>query len=590
MPKNAKKAKPVTAGTIKVKLGIINYGILALFLFSSEFMNAIFNNKLDEAGASFAQRVSFAFKPTVVFLFFIFASVLFTMILRYLRPLFSWMKKGTFYLKARTAAIRIPWTILIFQVVAWTTGTTLYYAINGFQAESGIPYIFGLLLKVAVGLIAGMFTAILVNLTLLPVKGLLKIEDIKKGENDGFSRIRDTLVVLFASFYIVVTFAYIAYYYARYGAITIGISFYLPLFTLCIISLAVPVMLMALARYEYRIQIKSITGVVRDLAGENSDPDHRISILTFNELGEIAAYVNTILNNFASLLSKISSTGMTIAESTKQISSSSHQNAAYANEQAAAATEVVSTMEDVDTLSKEVGNQVRKVAEQSSSVKQHVQDGVSTIQQNLEQMNHVRSSYAQTIEGIRTLGEHIDGIWEIVKIINGIAGQIKIIAFNAALEASSAGDAGKNFEIVAGEIRRLADNTVDSTKEIKNRITEIEEASDKLIQLSEQDSGKIEEAWELSRKVEGLFSRILEASDTSAASAAEIQDSVDKQVNAFEQILITLRQISEGISEFTGSIDESSETAAALEGTAGVLKEIVERYGIREDQKDENPL
>ncbi|THB68701.1 MAG: chemotaxis protein, partial [Spirochaetaceae bacterium] len=210
----------------------------------------------------------------------------------------------------------------------------------------------------------------------------------------------------------------------------------------------------------------------------------------------------------------------------------------------------------------------------------NVQDGFTIIRQNLQQMDHVKTSYMQTIDGIKNLSEHISGIWEIVKIINGIAGQIKIIAFNAALEASSAGEAGKNFEIVASEIRRLADNTVASTKEIRSRIGEIEEASDKLIQFSGSDSEKIQEAWKLSQVIEDLFAKILQSSEASAESAEEIQGSVDKQVNAFEQILITLRQISEGISEFTASIDENSTTAESLNQTVQVLNNIVQRHQV----------
>lgn len=576
--------------SLKLRLGIINYAVLGFFLFLSEFLNAVFNNTLDARGASFLERVSFTFKPMVVLLYLFFATIIFLIVLSYLRPLFTFLDKKEKYQQARTAAIRIPWTILIFEVCSWALGTTVYYMMYKFKAESGIPFVFGLLLKVAVGSMAGMYSAILINLVLMPAKQELSIQEIRKGEYDGFSRVRDTLVVLFSSFYIVVIFSYITYYYANRGAAggqVLGTAFYLPLFGLCLGSIAVAAGLIALSRYEYRKQIRSIRDVVRDLSLQSSDLDHRINILNFNELGEIAGYVNAILGNFDTLLGDIQGTSEKIGESTKRVAATSQQNAAYSNQQAAAATEVVSTMEDVNILSKQVGGGIRLVADQSVAVKEHVRDGFSTIQQNLEKMDQVKISYGQTIDGIRTLGEHINGIWEIVKIINNIAGQIKIIAFNAALEASSAGEAGKNFEIVASEIRRLADNTVASTGEIKSRISEIEEASDKLVQSSEEDSEKIQEAWEMSQKIEGLFTHILDASETSAGSAEEIRESVSKQMNAFEQILVTLRQISEGISEFAQTIDENTDTAHTLEETAQVLGGIVESYKVKNEESAE---
>ena len=563
---------------LRLRVVAINFIFLGVFLFSSEFINAVFNNALDAQGAGLAYRLQFTFKPAVVGLYLVFSIILVSLVFKYLTPLFRWLDHGEGYEKARTSAIRVPWVILLFQIIAWTTGTTTYYALYGFVAESGIPYVFGLLIKLSVGIVAGMYTAVTINLALIPAKRQLQIVHLQQDEHDGFARVQDLLIMLSSAFYIAITLAYVAYYYASAGQVTIDTGFYVSLLGLAATSMVIAVGLMGLSRLQNAVQVQSVSQVVRSLAMENSDPDKRIHILTYNELGDIASSVNTILDNFRSLITEIQQTSTGISESTSRLSSTTQQNAAYAAEQAAASTEVVSTMEDVDTLSKNVGRKIRAVADQSLVVKENVQDGFAIIRQNLEQMNHVKSSYMQTIEGIKNLSEHINGIWEVVKIINGIAGQIKIIAFNAALEASSAGDAGKNFEIVASEIRRLADNTVASTKEIRTQIGEIEEASDKLIQFSGQDSEKIQEAWKLSQVIEDLFAQILQSSEASAESAEEIQGSVDKQVNAFEQILTTMRQISEGISEFTVSIDDNSATAESLNETVQVLNNIVQRH------------
>ena len=156
--------------SLKFKLGIINYGVLGFFLFFSEFLNAIFNNTLDAKGFPLSQRFAFAFKPAVVALYLLFATILYLIVLKFLRPLFRYLKEREEYQQARTSAIRIPWTILLFQVGTWALGTTVYYAMYGFVAESGIPYVFGLLLKVAVGTMAGMYSAILINIVLMSAK------------------------------------------------------------------------------------------------------------------------------------------------------------------------------------------------------------------------------------------------------------------------------------------------------------------------------------------------------------------------------------------------------------------------------------
>ena len=141
-----------------------------------------------------------------------------------------------------------------------------------------------------------------------------------------------------------------------------------------------------------------------------------------------------------------------------------------------------------------------------------------------------------TTEGIKALNKKIDGIWDIVGIINSVADQTKIIAFNAELEASSSGEAGKNFHIVATEIRRLSDTIIDSIKEIKSNIDEIQLASDRLILDSEKGTKQIDISCENAKSLERGFGSIMA---TSSPSSSE------------DQIFTSIQQIAQGIEEFS---------------------------------------
>lgn len=563
--------------TIRTRLAAVVFGILALFLFSSEFMNALFNNLLDARGATFMQRVVFSFKPTVVALFAFVSTLLYLLILRYLKPLLQYLAEGTQYEKARLAATRVPWMIIIFQLVAWTVGTTVYYMIHGWEAESGIPYAFGLTLKIAVGLPAAIYASILINIILIPAKRRLHIVQVGEGENDAFSRHRDFFAIAAVVVFITANFNYIVYYYSRASVEATFFTLYLPLLLVTFFYSIVSFGLVGLSKWEYFIQIRSITESLQEMASGRTNVERRVEITNFNELGEISAYINRILDTFVDLVEKIKSMAHQLSESSQRLAATSHQNAAYSNQQASATAEIVATMEDVNKLSMELGRQVHQVQESASTVKEHVREGFRITKENIEKMKDVTESYDETIGGMRNLGEHIAGIWEIVKIINGIAGQIKIIAFNAALEASSAGEAGKNFEIVASEIRRLADSTVSSTNEIRGRIGDIQHASDALITSSESDTLKIQDAWTMSNSLVQVFETILGSSEATSGAAEEMTRSVEQQINSFEQVLITTRQISEAIHEFAGTVEDSSATAETLEETVETLNRIVER-------------
>ena len=308
------------------------------------------------------------------------------------------------------------------------------------------------------------------------------------------------------------------------------------------------------------------------------DFTRKIEIKSKDEIGEISGYFNLVIDNFTELILKLKDSITGLLGSTQNLSVTSREISATSNTQAAAVREIVSTMEDSNTLAKQISVSIGEVNKISNQTKNDVETGVAFIQSSLEKMTEIKSKNKETIIGIKALGEKIDSIWDIVNIINGIVDQTKIIAFNAALEASSAGEAGKNFQIVASEIKRLADNTTISTKEIKSKISEIQSSSNNLIIISEEGSERVKEGWDLSNKLEEVFNEILNSADISARSAGQIDLSIKQQVSSFEQILLTLKEISGGIENFVVSTQHTSQASESLNQIASDLKKIIEKY------------
>lgn len=318
-------------------------------------------------------------------------------------------------------------------------------------------------------------------------------------------------------------------------------------------------------------------------AVSGGDLSQHIRRISNDEIGVMASSFNKIIEAFAQLVGDIRAGTHVLLEATHMLRASAQEIAATGNQQAAAVKEILSTMEDSDTLSKNVAVKIQEVVKIANSTQESVETGFTHIQDSLDKMSQIRETNGNTIGGIKTLGSQIESIWEIVNIINGIADQTKIIAFNAELEAASAGEAGKNFQIVAGEIRRLADNTVVSTSEIKQKINEIQHASDKLIIASEEGTQRIREGWDISQSIRGVFEDVLSSSEISAASAADIAHSIRMQVSSFEQIFVTLKQISEGINNFVESTRMTSDSADELKDIADGFKSSIGRYTLEEE-------
>ena len=228
-------------------------------------------------------------------------------------------------------------------------------------------------------------------------------------------------------------------------------------------------------------------------------------------------------------------------------------------------------MEDNTALSENISQKIKDVSKVAGKTNGDVNEGVLFIEENVRQLQEIASTNNNTISGIRNLGDKIENIWDIVTLINSVADQAKIIAFNAELEASSAGESGKNFHIVATEIRRLADGIIDGTKEIKDKITEIQETSDTLILESENGTEKIQSGVENAKNLEERFRSIKNASEITAESADKITTIIQQQAVASEQILVTLKQISSGVENFTSATENISKASQNLKLIADEL-------------------
>ena len=274
---------------------------------------------------------------------------------------------------------------------------------------------------------------------------------------------------------------------------------------------------------------------------------------------------------FTILIKRIQSTERQISKNlfkeTQSLAVATKESDAASHDQSAAVKEIVATMQDSTELAGNISEKVRHVTGLAEKSRDAVMSGREALQNNVDELLKIKETNKLTIEGIRELNKKIDGIWDVVSIINVVADQTKIIAFNAELEASSSGEAGKNFHIVATEIRRLSDNIIDSIREIKDRINEIQKASDSLILDSEKGTSQIDSGYMSAKSLESGFESIMQSSDNTASSTHEILDYVSQLSASSEQILITLRQIADGVenfTSFTANISSSSENVRQI--------------------------
>jgi methyl-accepting chemotaxis protein len=266
----------------------------------------------------------------------------------------------------------------------------------------------------------------------------------------------------------------------------------------------------------------------------------------------------------------------TMQRSTDEIFLFSKNILTTANNQASSIQEIESTINENTRIAADIAEKTGSVATIASRTEDDVKAGFSVLEQNVVKMEDIKTKNDSVIAGIVSLGNKITKIRDIIKTINTITDQTKVIAFNAALEAAGAGDKGKRFSVVASEVNRLADDIAALTKQIREQVEEIQDSSSSLIISSEESADKITEGRKLIKDLEEIFREIKNGAEITANQAQTITVSTQKQQKSTEQINIAIADISQGLNSFVHSTEAATTSAEGLTRLIEDLEGILE--------------
>ena len=233
----------------------------------------------------------------------------------------------------------------------------------------------------------------------------------------------------------------------------------------------------------YFRKIKKSTGTVQEALHSLSDKNIKNSNIIPADLSSELSYtiyiVNQTIRLFTTIMEQTSQTNEEINVASQNLSSISEETASTSIEQSTAVKEIVSTMEMTEELSQSIEQKIIEVKHLADKNMQDIEHDSTSIKLNLEKMQEIILANQSSIMGIQSLSNKIKSIWDIVNLIDGVADQTKIIAFNAELEAENIQEGKAKFKNVAQDIRTLADNVMKLTKEIRAQIQQIQNASSK---------------------------------------------------------------------------------------------------------------
>lgn len=296
-------------------------------------------------------------------------------------------------------------------------------------------------------------------------------------------------------------------------------------------------------------------------------------------IGPIADAINFTIEELHTLVEQVNHASALVVQASNQAQHVSSELLTAAHQQSARIEEttmaVVGMMESITEVS-DMATESARVAKQSLST---AEKGTLAVRESIAGMNEIRTYIQDTSKRVKRLGESSQEVGEVVALITDITDQTNVLALNAALQATAAGEAGHGFTVIAQEVQRLAERSAEASKQISELITTIQgDTQDAIAAMERSTLGvakgakrsdaagqALEEIEQVSKQLAQLISNIFDVTNTQTQAAHKV-------VANMEEILHITRRNTEGTGQTTASVKQITGFASELKASVSSFK------------------
>lgn len=331
--------------------------------------------------------------------------------------------------------------------------------------------------------------------------------------------------------------------------------------------------------------ITQITQKIEDMASNGGDLTQRVTIHTGDEIETLACATNKLMENLQNIMKQINEDTVQLHSSSQELSAITQQSS-QANDQIATSCQEMANdsnnsfekietnlilMDDVVSETNHVNSITMACTESFQNTNGYVKEGVEKLDEGIKEIEEFKQISNETTQVIERLNKKSEQIGSIINIINGIADQTNLLALNAAIEAARAGEHGKGFAVVAEEVRKLAEESAHSTKDIEYIIEEIRKEIEAVKISRMKGSKQINKTVHTFDEGNKIFTLISEASQMAVKEIEKIAMAVQNLSNNGSKIMTDIEDMKELASN---SNDGAQNIAAAVEEQSASMEEI----------------
>jgi aerotaxis receptor len=324
--------------------------------------------------------------------------------------------------------------------------------------------------------------------------------------------------------------------------------------------------------------VRSAINAARRMAA--MDLSEAIPVHGNDEIGLLLAQLAIMRNHFQEMAAMLRQSTAKLDLMARRLAESSQASASAASEHAEVASSMAASVEELSVSIDHVtdfSGEADKLSRESGSASR---DGGEVIQHAADEMSHIAETVNGSATAIRELESYTVEISTIVNVIKEIADQTNLLALNAAIEAARAGEQGRGFAVVADEVRKLAERTAASTKQIAGMIEKVQASSRHAVAEMENSVQQVEAGVDLARQAEQSIGTIRVSSTQVAEAVNEISQAIQEQSVAAREIAQNVERVAQMTEQGSYASQAAASLASDVTALSGELRRLAETFRI----------
>ncbi|HEV2854415.1 MAG TPA: methyl-accepting chemotaxis protein [Thermoanaerobaculia bacterium] len=294
--------------------------------------------------------------------------------------------------------------------------------------------------------------------------------------------------------------------------------------------------------------------------------------------GRLAVSLSNATNALDVLAQQIQTSSIEVASAANSVNEIASELASGSSQQAASVVEITAAMEELARTASQIADNAASQADLAQAAEESGTAGQGAVEEAVEGIEEVKKRISGIASRAEILGTRSKEIYRVLDLITEIAQETHILSLNAAIEAAAAGDHGRRFSVVAEEVRRLAQRSQESVESVRNLLDEFAGSIRATVVATEEGSTEAGRVLARARSAASAIEDLRGASSDTARVAREISLATQQQNAASDEVVLTLKEVSQVVQRMADGLKHFTETADRLNRLGLVIQMLAQSF------------